>query len=265
LAGGARRSEEEGVSTLAGEPITPGELAATEALAPLRYRPAEGPRIGLLGDTRVGKTHAARRIVARYLELAGPRATALIIDDKLHQQFEGQTRKDVADLIAHPPDNDGEHSIVFRGEPFSQKHVDAEEVAELQWSMVQKGRPSLVVYDELDRAAYGQQWKAGKESKIAWAFGKGGGVGAASLWGTQETEAVPREAFNQSSHILAFRMIGNPIRLLKARGYLEPSGTVENVIPLLPGDELPPDQRGYFVLLRRGRPWDNRIYRFADG
>jgi hypothetical protein len=58
-------------------------------------------------------------------------------------------------------------------------------------------------------------------------------------------------------------MIGNPIRLLKARGYLEPSGTVENVIPSLPGDELPPEQRGYFVLLRRGRPWDQRIYRFA--
>lgn len=195
--------------------------------------------------------------------MAGPRATALIIDDKLHQQFEGQTRKDRADLYAHPPDPDGPHSIVFRGDQLSKKRVDAEEIAELQWTMVQKGRPSLVVYDELDRAAHGQQWKAGAESNIAWAFGKGGGVGASSLWGTQETEAIPREAFNQTSHILTFRMMGNPLRLLKARGYLEPAGTVEYVIPSLPGDELPPDQRGFFVLLRRGRPWDGKIYRFS--
>jgi hypothetical protein len=55
-------------------------------------------------------------------------------------------------------------------------------------------------------------------------------------------------------------MVGNPLRLLKERGYLE--GGVGDVIPSLPGDELPRNQRGYFVLLLRGRPWNQRIYRF---
>jgi hypothetical protein len=134
-------------------------------------------------------------------------------------------------------------------------------VAALQWQLAQRARPSLCVYDELDRAANAGQWKAGAESQIGWAFGKGRSVGAASLWGTQETQAVPREAFNQSSCLLVFRMMGNPVRLLKERGYCE--GGVDAVIPRLPGDELPPAQRGYFVLLRRGRPWDRRVYRFV--
>ena len=66
-------------------------------------------------------------------------------------------------------------------------------------------------------------------------------------------EAVPREVFNQSTHILVFRCAGNPVRLLKDRNYCV--GGVEKIIPQLPGDELPPKQRGYFVLLERGRPW----------
>jgi len=37
-------------------------------------------------------------------------------------------------------------------------------------------------------------------------------------------------------------MMGNPVRLLKQRGYCE--GGVDIVIPKLPGDELPPKQRG---------------------
>ena len=48
--------------------------------------------------------------------------------------------------------------------------------------------------------------------------------------------------------------------LLRRRDYL--GGDVERVIPALPGDDLPPEQRGEFVLLRRGRPWDGRIYKF---
>jgi hypothetical protein len=32
---------------------------------------------------------------------------------------------------------------------------------------------------------------------------------------------------------------------------------------MLPGSELPPSERGYFVMLERGRPWDRRVYRFA--
>ena len=201
-----------------------------------------------------------RRIIAAYLRAT--RGVVLVCDDKdpVRPQFEGQCFREPAELETRAPAPEP-RVIVFRGHGFGRQSLEPESVAALQWQLVQRRQPSIVVYDELDRAAVAGQWKAGADSQIGWAFGKGGGVGAGSLWGTQETEAVPREAFNQSTAILCFRMMGNPIRLLKQRGYLE--GGVADVIPRLPGDELPPKQRGFFVLLLRGRPWDGRVYRFA--
>jgi hypothetical protein len=237
-----------------------GEKAGAIALAPLAYN--EAPRVGVLGDSGCGKTEAMRRLVAAYLRSSA--GVVLIVDDKeARAQFPGQERRDRAELERRKPDPTGPRAIVFRGDRFAADGgVDAESIAALQWQLAQRNRPSLVVYDELDRAAVFGQWKAGKDSKIGWAFGKGRSVGAASLWGTQETEAVPREAFNQSSVLLVFRMTGNPVRLLKQRGYCE--GGADAMIPRLPGDELPPAQRGYFVLLRRGRPWDGSVYRFGS-
>lgn len=232
--------------------------AAAIIFAPL---PHEGPRIGVLGDSGCGKTEAMRRLVADYVRRM-PQGLALVIDDKeARAQFQGQERRDRADLYARPPSKEP-RVIVFRGDRFSRAtgEVDPEDIAEIQWGMAQKGRPSLVVYDELDKAANMAMWKRGDASTVRWAFIKGRSAGAASLWGTQETQAVPREAFNQSSSIIVFRMVGNPLRLLKERGYLE--GGVGEVIPKLPGDELPRNQRGYFVLLLRGRPWNGKVYRF---
>jgi hypothetical protein len=223
--------------------------------------PHEGPRIGVLGDSGCGKTEAMRRLEAEYRQRM-PNGLVLVIDDKeAAAQFAGQERRDRQDLRDRPPTKEP-RVIVFRGDRFSRAtgEVDPEEIAEIQWMLAQKGRPSLVVYDELDKAANMAMWKRGDASTVRWAFIKGRSSGAASLWGTQETQAVPREAFNQSSCLIVFRMVGNPLRLLKERGYLE--GGVGDVIPSLPGDELPRNQRGYFVLLLRGRPWNQRIYRF---
>jgi hypothetical protein len=192
-----------------------------------------------------------------------PTGIALIIDDKEpNPQFEGQERRDRQALVVNPATKEP-RAIVFRGDRFSRTdgEVDPEDIAEIQWSYAQRKRPSIVVYDELDKAANMAMWKRGDASTVRWAFTKGRSSGASSLWGTQETQAVPREAFNQSSSILAFRMVGTPLRLLGERGYLE-GGTVKEVISRLPGDELPRNQRGYFVLLRRGRPWDGKVYRF---
>lgn len=241
---------------------TDGEVAALEAWEPLKY--GEGPRIGVLGDTRCGKTELERRLIKSYLARAP--GVVLVVDDKERlPQFEGQLRRDRAELEQKPLDPNGPRVVVFRGDRFDREsgEVDPEEIAAIQWQLAQKGVPSLVVYDELDKAANGGQWRAGdKKSTILWAFRRGGSSGAASLWGTQETQAVPAAAFNQSSVIFCFRMTGAPLRLLGERGYLNGAG-VEALIPTLPGDELPPAQRGYFVMLKRGRPWDGRVYRFG--
>lgn len=237
-----------------------GEIALREALSSLRY--GEGPRVGFLGDTRCGKTEAMRRFIAGYLRASD--GVVVIADDKdpNRAQFVGQERRDRGDLDRRPVDPAGPRVVIFRGNPMDVRGgLDPEEVAHLQWDLVQRKRRSVGVYDELDRACAGGQWKAGKDSLIAWTFGKGSGVGAGSFWGLQETEAAPREAFNQSTHIVCVRCVGNPVRLLKARGYCE--GGADRVIPSLPGDELPPAHRGYFVLLKRGRPWDGLVYRFG--
>ena len=214
----------------------------------------------MLGDPGCGKSRAMREIVRRYV-IDCPRGVALVCDDKeARPQYDGQLYRDPDDLERRPPQPEP-RVVVFRGVPFSLSGLDYEKVASLQLRLAQQRVQSMVVYDELDRAAANGQWKEGKESKIAWALGKGRSQGAASLWGTQQTQAVPREAFDCSSSILCFRMMGAPLRLLRERGYCE--GGVDEVIPILPGDELPPAQRGFFVLLRRGRPWDRKIYRFA--
>lgn len=241
--------------------ITNGDIAADQVFATLSM--GEGPRIGVLGDSGCGKTEAMRRLVVKYLKLM-PKAPVFIVDDKeARPQFPGQERRDREDFINRKPDKEP-RVVVFRGDRFERAtgEVDPEDIAEIQWGMAQLGRPSMVVYDELDKASNMMQWKRGDASTIRWAFAKGRSSGATTLWGTQETQTVPREAFNQSSYILCFRMVGNPLRLLRERGYLE-GGDVQSIIPSLPGDELPPNKRGYFVLLRRGRPWDEKVYRFT--
>jgi hypothetical protein len=234
-----------------------GEIAAAEALASLRF--GEAPRVGLLGDPGCGKTEAGRRLVNAYLR-ASP-GVVLVCDDKPEQQYPGPVRRSVEDLRARPTTPADGRVIVFKPDPFSRAENDPESIADLQWKLATRKQPSLVVYDELDRAATAGQWKAGRDSYIAWALGKGRSAGAASLWGTQLTEKVPAEAFDCSSAILCFRMVGNPVRLLKQRGYCE--GGADKIIARLPGDELPKQQRGYFVLLLRGRPWNGRVYRFS--
>ena len=239
-------------------PTADGTRAAIEALAALAF--GEGVRFGFLGDTGSGKTHLARAIVALYL--AQSPGVVLVVDDKNPKpQYRGVYRRDRADLAAAPIDEkrDG-RVIVLRGEPMRVGGgVDLESIAELQIMLAKRGRPSLGIYDELDAAANNGQWVAGNESSLAWAFGKGRGSGVSVGWGTQETESVPRQAFNQSGVIFAFRMAGNPVRLLKRRGYL--LGGAEPVLPQLGGEPLPPSQRGTFLILRRGRPWDRQIYK----
>lgn len=247
-------------ATVAGAPVFDGEVAAQKALASLCY--GEGPRIGFLGDPGCGKTEAMKRFIALYLRSSS--GIVIIVDDKepAGSPFSGQIRRDVADLDAHPPDPAGPRVILLRGDPGRgvRGRVDRESVPALQWRLAQKRRPSLAVYDEINRACNGGQWVA-NPSEIAYSFTAGRSSGIGNFWGLQQTQAAPPEPFDCSTHIVVVRCVGNPVRLLKARGYCE--GGADKIIPRLPGDELPKPRRGYFVLLERGRPWDGCVYRFA--
>lgn len=235
-----------------------GRLAAQQALTSIRY--GEGPRVGVIGDTRCGKSEVMKWMIGLYLKSC--RGIVLIADDKYpdRAQYAGHLRRDIADLESRPPEGEP-RVVVLRGDPSkgARGGLDLESIARKQWDMARHKRESVAVYDELDRACNGGQWLQ-QPSDIGWTFGKGGGGGIGAFWGLQETESAPREPFNCSTHIIVVRCVGNPVRLLKARGYCE--GGADRVIPRLPGDELPPAQRGYFLLLARGRPWDGHVYRF---
>jgi hypothetical protein len=261
MAGDPPRAKQAGVALAPAH--RPGAEAIDEALAQLEY--SEAPQIGVLGDTGCGKTTLTLELVQAYLR--GSPGSVLIVDDKeLTTKYSGQERRDREDLVARPVDFQLGRVVVFRGDVGRGQRVNLEEVAELAWVRVGKGRKTLVVYDELiagrEELCKNQQWRKG----VTWvprSFTMGRSPGIADIWGAQEPADVPREVFNQSSAIFTFRLAGTGLQRLQERGYLE--GGAADVVPRLPGPPLPPSQRGEFVLLRRGQPWNRKIYKFERG
>ena len=205
-------------------------------------------------------------LVAAYLRRSA--GSVLIVDDKeLTTRFKGQERRDRADLIARPIDWQLGRVTIFRGDVAHGQRVDLEEVAELAWIRTHRGRRTLVVYDELiagreEVLCKNQQWRKG----VVWvpqSFTMGRSPGVGDLWGAQDPVEVPNVVFNQSSAIFTFRLAGTGLAKLKERNYL--AGGADQVIPLLAGPPRPPAERGEYVLLRRGQPWNGKIYKFERG
>lgn len=243
--------------------LVDGQEAARKVLAPLNE--GEAPQVGILGDTGTGKTVAARELIALYLRMSP--GHVLVIDDKeLRARYQGQERRDRADLVAHPFDPEGPRVIVFRGDPAAGIDADPEEVAELAWRRAARGRKTLIVHDELiagrEQIVKNRQWRKGI-TYIPRSFTKGRSPGVGDIWGAQSPQDVPLEPFEQSNAILCFRLAGMGLAKLKERDYL--AGGVDAVIPLLHGPPLPQETRGDFVLLQRGQPWNGDIYKFKVG
>lgn len=248
---------------MAGE-IRPGQEAIDEALAQLAM--GEAPQIGVLGDTGCGKTTLTLQLVAAYLKRSP--GSVLIVDDKeLTTKYQGQLRRDRDDIRRNPIDWQQGRVTVLRGEPRKGERVELEEVAEMAWARAQNSRKTLVVYDELiagreETLCKNSQWRKG----VTWlprSFTMGRSPGIANIWGAQSPSDVPNEPFNQSSVIFTFRLAGTGLARLNERDYLE--GGADDVVPRLPGPPCPLGERGYFVALFRGRPWNGKIYRVQGG
>ena len=262
MAGNARQPEP---ATVAGPPAPrPGQEAVTEAFAQLDF--GEAPQIGVLGDTGCGKTTLVRHLIAEYLRRA-PGSVFIVDDKELTTVYEGQQRRDREHLRQQPIDWQLGRVTVFRGDVAHGQRVDLEEIAELAWARSARAKKTLVVYDELiagreDTLCKNQQWRSGvKWVPQSFTMGRSPGVG--DIWGAQDPVEVPTPVFNQSSAIFTFRLAGTGLQKLKERNYLD--GGAADVIPRLPGPPLPPSQRGVFVLLRRGQPWNGKTYKFNEG
>ncbi len=265
MASDARAKEETDVPGGSAPQLRSGVEAAREVLAQLDH--GEAPHVGLLGDTGTGKTTAARELVKLYLEKAS--GSVFIVDDKeLRARFGGNERRDRKDLRDHPIDPDGPNPrvIVFRGEPTRGVMADPEEIAELAWRRVARARRTLLLVDELvagrGELTKNAQWRKGIEY-LPKSFTAGRAVGVGTIWGAQSPQLVPIDPFEQSNAILCFRLAGLGLARLKERDYL--LGGADLVIPRLHGPPVPPAERGDFVLLRRGQPWNRIVYKFGVG
>lgn len=246
-----------------GPGLAPGQEAVAEALAQLDF--GEAPLIGTVGDTGAGKTTLLIPLIEAY-QRRSP-GTVLIIDDKgMRSRFVGQERRDVEDLRQRPVDYQQGRVIIFRGIPARGEKANAEEIAELAWARVGRARKTLIVIDELvagrEELSKNTQWR----KDVTWvprSFTTGREPGVAVFWGAQSPQLVPIDAFEQSSAICCFRLAGVGLQRLKERNYL--LGGAGDVIPRLHGPPDPPASRGDFVLLRRGQPWNGKVYKFEGG
>jgi hypothetical protein len=262
MAGRAGAPKEGPVASSSPRVLSPGDEAIRELLAPLAW--GEAPQIGVLGDTGTGKTTFLAALVEAYLRQSP--GWALVIDDKERRaRFAGQERRDVADLAARPVDPNGRRVVVFRGDVAAGVDADPEEVYELAWKRAARGRASFVVNDELvagrEQLIKARQWRSGV-TYAPRSFTKGRVVGIADAWGAQSPQEVPIDPFEQSGGVVTFKLAGLGLERLRERNYL--LGGADIVIPQLHGMEVAPAQRGDFVLLRRGREWNGKVYKLQQ-
>lgn len=255
----APRRPQHALSTLAPRGLTAGAAALSAALASV-VRGGEAPRIGLVGNTGSGKTTAAREIVRAWLTHSP--GLAVVVDAKAERRYDDLPGAVVRESLAHYADErppPGARLLILRPSIFDGAEADPEAAAAFCWRLAGRRWPTLLVNDELvPHAAHHGQWRRGMTA-LPRAFIQGRVHGLSQLWGTTALQGVPVEAADQSSVILVFQTAGLGLRILGDRNYLVgvPPGTVEG----LAGFDRPPDERGEFLALRSGVPWDGRIYR----
>lgn len=186
-----------------------------------------------------------------------------MLDAKGERRFDGLpvapppiVRVSPADLAGRPGPP-GTRVVVARA-PLTED-LDPEAWARFVVGLAETRWGSLTIHDELAQASAGASWRRGSVF-LPRTFVRGRSQGLAVLWCTTSPQDVPTVAFETSDSILQFKTSGMAIDLLDRRNYLR--GIDPEVIEGLAGYPLPPAERGEFVLLRRGQPWNGRIYKF---
>jgi hypothetical protein len=233
-----------------------GDEAADQIFARLEW--GEAPAIGILGKSGTGKTEAARRLIPHYLRRSG--GLAIVIDDKeLRPRYAGQCYVDTDEVAKRPPTPEP-RVLVFRGDPAHMIGVDHEKVAAFQQALAARGIPTLCVHDEMSDAAKYGHWTAGKRSLLARQFVKGRVIGVGKLWLTQLPQYIPDEPWTQSTAILCFNVDETTLARLRRGRWVD--DRIAAVVRQLPDGNVPPAQRGRFVLLLPECASDGKVTRF---
>lgn len=227
-----------------------GDQAAAIALRSLEW--GEGARAGVLGDTGTGKTTATLRLIAAYLRTS-PGLVVVVDASQARTQYAGQERVDVHDVIARPIANEPRVTVLRAPEP------NTDMIVRWCWSIARR-RPVLLVLDELRDHTVGHKPGQVWRGPLANAFTTGRKHRFSIVWGSQSPQDCPREAFEQTDVMLCSRIAGAGADRLRERKYI--TRETEAVLASLPGSDDPPAERGIFLALRRGRPWDGVRYKF---
>jgi hypothetical protein len=245
------KAARDGAGVAAPRVLSPSKAMA-ELLHPLKKQ--QGVRIGCVGPTGSGKSYALRALVADAEESVD---LVYVCADKPGEgaEWNGQERIDLADCRARPlvrRVDGGSRVVVLSGDPFARRDVSPDAVAADAWRLAAPPERfrSIVVVDELRRAAAGQRWRE-PDGDLPRAFTEGRSVGISVMWGCQSPQDVPREALGQSD-LLLFRLEGREGEYLRRYRLIDDdlSAVVSN---------LPPRA---FVVRRLGVGWDGRTYRF---
>ena len=234
-------------------PTAPTEILRT-ILEPLTR--GEGFRHGWLGDSRMGKTYANRWLLEEGID-ARLIDQVLILDDKGPEpQYPGLQRANVAHLRRElPTEEQDSRIIVLRGHTMRTGEVcppDDPARAAFELALL-PGSPRVAVsIDELRRAVSpaGREWRSTDVPRL---FSEGGGLGVSVTWTTQSPQRIPLEAFDQTETFGIFRCGRRAVNYLADQDMVEPE-----VLAILPGL-----QRGEWVFVETGAPWDGRVYKLG--
>lgn len=225
-----------------------GEAALTQITEPM-VAAREGWRHGWLGDSGMGKTTAAIRLLSHAVSAGGSRFTVSLDDSGRKPQVPGAVRPEIKEVLADLMAGTGGPHYVLHSK---RRRLPVEPIAAACVLLARELEIDHVLYvDELARAATpaGKEWESPSTRE---AFAEGRKIGLSVCWTTQSPARVPPEAIDQTTSLGIFRLDSRALRYF-------------DQLLTLPADmvaALPKLARGDFVLWRKGHPWDRAIYRF---
>lgn len=167
-------------------------------------------------------------------------------------------RESISDVVARPllP---GTNTLILRGGigvPW-----EGVPAAEFDWKAVERGKAVLKLRDELvPSVANNGQWRP-KHQRVQQQFIQGRSWKLSLLSCTTALRAVPLDCADNADEVWAFQTRGQALDVLEDREFL--IGVPSGLLASLKGKGSPPEERGEFLRLVSGVPWDGVIYRFG--